>query len=291
MIWRLVALLFLATPAAAQGLVENGRILWSRALPEFGGLSGIEVGADGSFVAISDKARFFTGRLVFTDGQLTGVEDGASLPILDSKGQLLDKRNTDSEGLAQVPGGDFLVSFESNDRIMLHPTLDSAGEFLDKHPDFRALGYNNGLEALAVDAAGIVYAIPEQAGAPDMPIPIYRFDGTTWDNDLSLPYAEGYQPTGADFGPDSKLYYVERLYRRLTGFEARIRRIEPGSTAPPDLLYAFELNTNNNFEGLSVWTDRDGRTHVTVVSDDNFNFFQATVLADFLLPASVEPLL
>jgi hypothetical protein len=41
----------------------------------------------------------------------------------------------------------------------------------------------------------------------------------------------------------------------------------------------------DNLEGISVWRDATGAIRVTMVSDDNFMFFQQTQLVEFSLPA------
>ena len=40
----------------------------------------------------------------------------------------------------------------------------------------------------------------------------------------------------------------------------------------------------DNFEGLGVRTLPDGQTRVTIVSDNNFNSFQRTLLLEFSFP-------
>lgn len=283
MMRALAILVLLAAPAMAEVVLHNGRVIWSVDQDNFGGFSGIDIQSNGSFVALSDRATAFTGLLEFTGGILTGISLDETFPLKDSQGKALDKRNTDSEGLAVLADGSFLISFESNDRIMHHKTLDGPGEFLPKHPDFSSLSYNNGLEALAVGSDGTVYAIPEINGTETSGIPIYRLRGEIWDTDLKLPYDEIFSPTGADIGPDGFLYYLDRSFEMFGGFNARIRRVALEPDAIPETLHEFGLTTNNNFEGISVWADATGQNHMTVISDDNFNFFQSTQIVDFLL--------
>jgi len=40
---------------------------------------------------------------------------------------------------------------------------------------------------------------------------------------------------------------------------------------------------HDNLEGLTVWQDMAGRIRLTMISDDNFNFFQRTELVEYAL--------
>ncbi|MBL4806596.1 MAG: esterase-like activity of phytase family protein, partial [Rhodobacteraceae bacterium] len=141
----------------------------------FGGFSGLHVTSNGAqFVAISDRGSLQIGDFHRENGRITDIILGELLPILDTKGQPLDRRNTDAEGLAVDANGQLYISFESNNRVMRHETPTSAAVFLPKHPDFQSLQNNSGLEALAIDANNVIYAIPERSGALDRPFPVYR---------------------------------------------------------------------------------------------------------------------
>ena len=54
------------------------------------------------------------------------------------------------------------------------------------HPDFGRLQHNSGLEALAIDADGTLYAIPERSGKLERPFPVYRLRDGRWDKALRL---------------------------------------------------------------------------------------------------------
>jgi hypothetical protein len=41
--------------------------------------------------------------------------------------------------------------------------------------------------------------------------------------------------------------------------------------------------THDNLEGLDVWADAEG-LRATMISDDNFRFFQRTEIVDYRLP-------
>ncbi len=59
-----------------------------------------------------------------------------------------------------------------------------------------------------------------------------------------------------------------------------------GSGAPGDetLLLETASGTYDNLEGVSVWRDAGGRLRATMISDDNFKFFQRTEIVEYALP-------
>ena len=71
----------------------------------------------------------------------------------------------------------------------------------------------------------------------------------------------------------------------LAGFATRVRRFDLNSdslTGEVELLRST-AGAYDNLEGISVW-QTDAGLRMTLVSDDNFNFFQRTELVEFALP-------
>lgn len=283
MIRLLTLLCLLPTMGIGGALIPAGRVVWDDPSPIFGGFSGLEVYPDGHFLTISDRGSFFTGWITREDGTVVAIELDSHTPILDSKGLPLDGRNTDAEGLAVNENGDIYVSFESNHRIMQHDDWDSAGRFLPKHPAFRSLQVNSGLEALAVDTLGYIYAIPERSGTLERPFPVYRFNGD-WKIAFTLPRRGTFLITDADFGPDGALYILERSFTWLGGFSTRVRRFAINDAEVlEEVLHTSSVGLLDNMEGISVWEDANGQLRLTMISDDNFNPLQRTIIAEFLI--------
>jgi hypothetical protein len=62
--------------------------------------------------------------------------------------------------------------------------------------------------------------------------------------------------------------------------------IKPGARLEGEVI--FEANqslTIDNFEAIGVSEAKDGEVLITLMSDDNFNFFQKTLLIQFALKA------
>lgn len=286
MIRGLLTLLMLALAplASAQARFEFDASIYLRSNdPAFGGFSAIHVFDGGTrSIVLSDRGHILTGDLIRDNGQLTDVTFAPLLPILDSKGVPLDARNTDAEGLAVGSDGALYISFESNHRVMRHDAVDSAATFLPKHPDFRTLQGNSGLEALAIDAAGTIYAIPERSGGLDVAFPVYRFRNGAWDKRLQIERLSPYLVSGADVF-EGYLYVLERHLAGLPGFSTRIRRFSLDDLTTGEVLLTSRYGRFDNLEGISVWRDETGSIHATLISDNNFNFFQRNQIVEFIL--------
>ncbi len=191
----------------------------------------------------------------------------------------------DAEGLDIDARGRAYVSFEGFHRIRRYDRLDGPAANVPSHRDFAGLQNNSALEALAIDEDGTLYVIPERSGAIDRPFPVYRLKGGKWDKTLRLRRDGDFLVVDADFGPDGRLYVLERSFRWLGGFATRIRRFSIGPEGLGDEITLLEtrIGEMDNMEGMSVWRDEEGRTRVTLISDDNFFALQRTMFTEFVL--------
>lgn len=285
----LAALLLAALPAGADAprLVLDAEVGWTDPWEHFGGWSGLEIGPDGrSFVAISDQGSFAEG--VFDrepDGTLTGAALTRRGRLHGIGGTGLRETERDAEGLALDDAGRAYVSFEGFHRVRRYDHLAGPATRVPSDPDFRRFQENSGLETLALDAAGTLYAIPERSGALERPFPVYRLLGDHWDKRWRIRRDGAFLPVDADFGPDGRLYLLERDFTWLGGFATRVRRFDVG----PDgftgevTLLRTPFGALDNMEGLATWRDAAGRIRVTLLSDDNFFPLQKTMFAEYVL--------
>lgn len=271
-----------ASPPLPAGYLQSYR--WTLDDPDFGGLSGIEVWPDGErFLAISDKGAFVEGRIErAADGSIAGVSSGPMRPLLARGSEGLAKGRTDSEGLAVAADGRVFVSFEGVARVLEYDRISGSAQNLPSHPDFARLQLNSALEALAVDGEGTLYTLPERSGAMDRPFPVYRYRGGVWDQPFDLPRRGGFLAVDADVGPDGRFYLLEREFQGLAGFAARVRSFALSDGLSDERVeMQSATGQHDNLEGLSVWRDATGGLRMTMVSDDNFNFFQTTEIVEY----------
>lgn len=272
-----------ASPPLPAGFVQSFR--WSWDDPNFGGVSAINIGPDGrQFLALTDKGMYVEGRIErAADGSIAAVTGGPVTPLLARGDAVLSAGRTDSEGLAVAADGRVFISFEGAARVLEYDRITGSAVNLPSHPDFAAMQNNSALEALAVDGEGTLYTLPERSGQLAKPFPVYRFRGGVWDQPFDLPRRGGFLAVDADVGPDGRFYLLEREFQGLAGFASRVRSFALSDTGLTDERVEMESATgqHDNLEGLSVWTDPSGALRMTMVSDDNFNFFQTSEIVEY----------
>ncbi|MFN4156873.1 MAG: esterase-like activity of phytase family protein [Gemmobacter sp.] len=286
----LAALALRGGAAAAPPPGFLGAYRWRMADPLFGGLSAIHVFPGGwDFLTVSDRGAWSGGRFLRDDtGRIVGINSNP-FRLLRGSGEepLADGRN-DSEGIAVAPDGTVFVSFEGPGaaRVLRYRRLDGPAENLPVHPDFRRMQLNSALEALAIGPDGALYTLPERSGSTSRPFPVYRFRGGAWDQPFAIPRSGPWLPVAADIGPDGRFYLLERDFRGLAGFASRLRRfvMTPRGVMDEVVLWETHAGLHDNLEGLSVWREASGRMVATMVSDDNFKFFQRTEIVEYALP-------
>lgn len=288
-----------ASPTPPPGFL--GAFHWTVADPRFGGFSAIELSADGTaFTVLNDKAQFVRGTLRRSaDGIIAGVDAGPVTPLKSPDGGLLLGDDSDSEGLAVAADGTTYVSFEGVVRVLRYPNLDDVPERLPSPPEFEDFPHNGALEALAMDGNGVIYTFPEEVAearrirlmicqrsdrsGPDFPV--WRFADGKWSQPFMLPRDGVFLPVAADFGPDGRLYVLERSFHGLAGFGSRVRSFRVGPAALSDTRLHLQSPTglHDNLEGLSVWRDAGGAIRLTMISDDNFLPLQRTEIVEYRL--------
>lgn len=260
----------------------------------FGGLSGLTLTPDGDrLIAVSDRGYWFTARLREDGrGRPTGLTDTRYTPILDKKGRPVRRGWSDAEAVEIGPDGALLVSFEGRHRLWRYATaagLASARATAVKTP--KALGNapaNSGVEAFAPLADGGLLVLTEN----------YRDrndDRHGWlmregkAAPLSLAKTGKFKPTDLARLPGGDLLLLERRFSLIGGLGIRVSRIAVADLAPGARLVAKEIarlappQTIDNFEGMAVRPGPNGAVAVYLVSDDNFNALQRTLLMKFLL--------
>ncbi|WP_372802385.1 esterase-like activity of phytase family protein [Paracoccus seriniphilus] len=282
-----LSLAVIAAPAAATTLEYVGTYVWRGNERSFGGFSGIEISPDGhEFHALSDRAWLYWGSLHRDpEGRIREVGVAGRAQLKDSKGTPLKPGYLgDSEGLAVAADGTIWVTFEGLDRLASFDNPDAAATLHARPPELPGMRLNAGLEALAIDAKGDLYSLPEKSAREDQPFPVLRYTDDTWSRYSTIRRDPRWLAVGADFGPDGYLYLLERDFHGLLGFSSRVRRMRltPDGAQDEEILLTTQPLQYDNLEGLAVWHDGLG-IRLTLISDDNFLIVQRTELVEYRL--------
>lgn len=262
----------------------------------FGGLSGLVVSDDGTrFLSVSDKGNWVRGKLLYRDRTLVGVRDIEIFPMLGPDGRTVEgKALGDAESLVGDLDGRVLVSFEGTPRIWSYDL--SKGDFANTPTpialpaDTRHVKNNGGLEGIAhlQDKAGTILALTEDTmdDAGNMKGWLIRPDGSF---SVSLKANRPFKLTDLAALPNGDVLTLERRFTPMGGPGFQIRRIDggtiqPGATLDGSVVASAGLPWSvDNMEGLDIRRDEDGKLIVYIVSDDNFNPLQRTLLLMFEL--------
>lgn len=286
-----------------------GELIWRGGLeltspdPEFGGLSGIAfTGAGGAFAMVTDAGQFISARLIGdADGAPVAIAAGNITAIRNSKGdELPTPFSRDAEAIDTIvrdgaPAA-VRVGFENLTRVADF-TLENGrpvGAAREVSiPDWLSrTRTNQSLEAVCIATpaspiAGSTLLIAEDIGGDNG-------GGAAWllgnrdRGPVEVERAAGLSPTACAFGPDGELYLLERGIALLS-FRMRLRRIPaeevvPGATLRGEVLIDVSGGEIDNMEGLAVSQGPNGETILTVLSDDNFNDWERTLLLQFEVP-------
>ncbi|HEX6142443.1 MAG TPA: esterase-like activity of phytase family protein [Geminicoccaceae bacterium] len=254
----------------------------------FGGFSGLWLADDGSrMIAGSDGGTLFDLALEHdADGRLTGVRVlRAVVPgTLDDDPTFHLDQNV--EALAEVAARDHLVlAYEGTHRLRGVPMSDLAA-VPEPWPVPGALvgRGNRGMEALVDLPDGRLLTLLEGGDRQRDGWIVGRAGVAALDYVAEF----GFEPTGADRLGD-QIWVLERRFSWIGGFQSRIVRLPVGEVAPGARLEGEEIArlrpplTTENFEAIAVRRDAAGRTFVYLLSDDNFNLVQRTLLMQFSL--------
>jgi hypothetical protein len=285
-----------APDVPAPGVTFMGALaLTTDSIDRMHGLSDLKFTSDKDFLSVSDEGWLMSGRVVLDPaGRLIGVEKGRIEPLLGETGDRLfdrprrreDNYDTwaDSEGLAVLSRGRYLVSFEHHQRVWMYG-VDKRGDDLPRamiSPPF-AIDYNAGPEAVASDGKGGYYAAMESGGvwhcAKDRCLPIAA------PPEPPLSAAAQLRVTSLDRDPLGRgLFVLERAFDRTTGNTMRISLWrDPDSNVFDTKETVLELKDPaaiDNMEGLAA-VKRGKAVRLYVISDDNFSPTQRTLLMAF----------
>jgi len=256
----------------------GGVVLTSKQTGQLHGLSDIEVTGGNKLTAVGDFGILLEARLVFDASEkLIGVADASIAPLLGEDGKpLINKVDADAEGLAILPNGDRLVSFERRHRILRYPA--DGGPPHEVPMPAASFRSNSGMEALTAD--------PDTA--PDAYIVGSEATGEIWTCRVSStacvkaqsPLRLGESGLAAMRRlPGMRSAYLLRAFDATRGV-----RISLLVTRGTSLIARMDITppmTVDNFEGLAAVPRPDGKIRFYLMSDDNAVIIQRTILLAF----------
>lgn len=249
----------------------GGVVLTSRQTGRLHGLSDLKVWPDGRLLAQGDEGDQLEARLALDgDGRLIGIRDARLSALKGPDGTDLyarGERERDSEGIAEFPNGDRLVSFEQDDRILLYP--HGGGPPRPAPQPQIAYVFNKGMEALALDpsAGPDAYRVGIEATGATFLCRLSASCVATGAVDL-----EGLQLSGMDVLPGGRIAYLLRDYTAARGNVIRLKIVDAGGAAVDEMEIAWPL-TVDNMEGVAAVPGARGRIRFYLISDDNFGTY------------------
>lgn len=247
----------------------------------YGGFSGLLVSGE-QFIALSDKGRWL-GASMILEGDDLRLVDARRANMRDGKGRRYPKNTGDSEDLTRL-GSRLVVSFERDHRIMFLGDNGRMGGTITS-PEFEQFSSNTGLEALATLPDGRLITFSE--GADGDGVPMFLIDQSGVVTEFRLPSVGAHSVTGADVGPDGRLYLILRDFSLFYGLSIRVMRYSLGPDFLPlpesaETLAAFEADSGiDNMEGISLDRGPGGDIRLWLISDNNFRSSQRTLLMQF----------
>lgn len=265
-----------------------------------GGLSGLlslDQGAE--ILAVTDNGLWFAATIEQDpEGGPVGLSNARYTPLLGPDGKTLRNQwGHDTEALT-FDGTNLFVTAERANAIYRYPwplttgTERMIGE-LTVPREIKSLRGSKGLEALAAGPegtplAGTLVAIAERGKSEIANLPGFLITGDKTEF-FTVEKSDRYDATDAAFLPNGDLLLLERRFnlRDLVGMRLRrfaAKEFKPDAVLTGDILleadYGYQID---NMEALAVHVDKNSRTIVTMLSDNNRSLLQRTLLLRFHL--------
>ncbi|MGE3725362.1 MAG: esterase-like activity of phytase family protein [Candidatus Sericytochromatia bacterium] len=268
---------------------RGGLQLSSAQTDQLHGFSDLDLLEGHRLIAVGDRGALLEAVLILDQQQaLKGLESAVLKPLTGEDGQfLLEKADSDAEGLTHLRNGDRLVSFEEKHRILRYPAVGGPPRVVP-FPRF-VFEPNQAMEALTADLEKQdVYWVGSE------------FTGDVWRCHLnqtkhrSSNWPDCQKHHSVALPPDLFLVAMRQLPQNRTAYLLRayfperksnkilLRIVENKPHA--HILAELELAPpliQDNFEGLAAEPMPQGGTRFYLLSDDNFNPEQRTLLLAF----------
>lgn len=257
----------------------------------FGGFSALVVSRDGArLTAVSDRGYWIAARLTYdARGDLRGLAETELGDLLDLQGKPIAGTPQDDAEAIAIKGDRFIVAFERRHRLWSYDMatgLRGKASSYPAPPGVESAPSNEGIEALTTLQDGRLLALTENYHAGQGEVIGWIEEAGGWRR-LSYVLTGLFKPVGATTLPSGEVVVLERRYTVLGGVASRLARISPGQAAPGARIEGEEMAVLDrplvaeNFEGIDSRRGAAGETLLYVLSDDNYNPFQRTLLLMF----------
>lgn len=283
-------------------LTYLGGLSLSSSHSDFEALSGLDMAGD-RMLMVTDEGHWVTATLEANEtGVPLGLANAMIGPLLGGDGNPLGGKATgDAEGLALI-GDAVWVTAERNQPIRTYALENGSLEGAATLPlgaETPLQGRRNaGIEAIVHMERGplrgetlIFLEKPPRSASAATAMRLLP-------NGQRVPFAvqrrDDFAITGAAALPDGDVLLLERRFSWDDGIFMRLRllrasEIASGAVQGRRLLHADGGSVIDNMEGVATTEHPDGPI-ITLVSDDNGNFFQRTVLLRFQINGSLDQL-
>ncbi len=282
-----------------------GNLIWRGGLvlegpDNFGGISGLTFISENQWIAVTDRGQFISGVLSFDRGQIIGLDKVEMVPIRNSSGNPLPRNySRDAEAIDTIyrygrPAA-IRVSFENLTRVADFDILSARPSGPAREvpiPKWLSdLRTNKSLESACIATsaspiAGSTLLITENQRTSENNHSAWLL-GNRDKGALSLAADGGFSPTDCKFLPDGDLLILERGTGFFT-FTMQVRRfkaqdVRKGALLTGEVILSGSGGDIDNMEALGLRKAEDGSIRIVIMSDDNFNDWERTLLLEFEL--------
>lgn len=256
--------------------------------PDFGGISALTALPGGRFVGVSDAGTLIGFGL--TSDDRTNRPFIAPLP--ESHGPSKTYADRDSEGISfDAESGQFWVSYEAKHAIRRFSRSFARSNGMVRPAEMQGWSDNKGAETIIRLRDGRFIVIAESLDPDIHQALLFSGDpvepGTSISKFSYLPPA-GYRVTDGTTLPDGRLLILNRFIGFPKGFAAKLAVLDPAVVKPRATVAGKVIATLaapllvDNMEGVAI-TREGNDTIIWLISDNNFNIWQRTLLMKFRL--------
>jgi len=264
-------------------IYRAGYVLTADAPESWGGWSDMLVVGD-QLTVISDRGIFLTATLDLNNPKKL-LGNARYTRSFNEYGA--GKIGLDAESIISHRHG-YLVGFEQYHRVALVKTPGHAPKYLPAFAaiDFSVLPDNGGLEAMARTAMGDIILFAERGTDTRGFNPAWIVRPDNSHSRISYQPPQGHAPTAAATLPNGDMLVLNRAFSPLDGTSIKLSLIKAADVGTAEMMghtiahLTADMNIDN-FEALAVLPHADGTSTLLMLSDDNFNRLQRTILLAF----------